>query len=184
MHDIRVAKRYAQALFDTALKYDVIAPVEDDLGGIVSLLQNNRQFRAMLISPEVSREEKMSLIDRLFSDRVTAITLQALRLLLEKGREAEIEWVQREFVSLRREHQNAVYVVVTSSEALEEDQRRALIDRLAQVTGKRIESEFRIDPHLIGGVRVAYENYVLDGSLRGELRRLRERFLHDVLKQS
>lgn len=184
MHDVRVAKRYAHALFDTALKYDVIAPVEDDLANIVGLLSGSPQFRARITSPEVSRDDKMQLIDRLFSDRVTAVTLQALRLLLEKGREEEIEWVYREFVRLRREHTNVLAVTVTTAEALEEDQRRKLISRLQQLTGMTIEPEFKIEPHLIGGIRVAYENYILDGSLRGGLRKLREKFLHDVLIQS
>lgn len=184
MHDIRVAKRYAQALFQTALKYNIISSVEDDLGGIVSLLINNRKFRTLIMSPEVSREEKLKFIDRLFSDRITATTMSALRLLLEKNREMEIEWVQREFVRLRRKHENVLFATITSSEALEPDQRQKLVAKFEQLTGMRLEPEYRIDPHLLGGVRIAYDNYVLDGSLRGELRRLRERLLHDVLKQS
>lgn len=184
MHDIRVAKRYALALFNTALKYNIISSVEDDLGGIVSLLIGNRKFRSLIMSPEVNRDEKLKMIDRLFSDRVTAITMQALRLLLEKNREAEIEWVQREFVRLRRKHENVLFATITSSEALDADQQKKLVARFEELTGMRLEPEFRIEPHLIGGVRISYENYVLDGSLRGELRRLKERLLHDVLKQS
>lgn len=184
MHDIRVAKRYALALFNTALKFNIIASVEDDLGGIVALLVNNKKFRSMILSPEVSRDEKRRFIDKLFSDRITATTMSALRLLLEKNREGEIEWVQREFVRLRRKHTNVLFATITSSEALEPDQRKKLVAKFEEITGMTLEPEYRIDPHLIGGVRISYENYVLDGSLRGELRRLRERLLHDVLKQS
>ena len=184
MHDIRVAKRYAKALFDTALENRVVESVEDDLGGIVSLLINNRQFRAMLLSPEEGRDEKLGLVDRLFSDRITALTLQALRLMIEKNREDEIEWVQREYVRLRRDHENKLFVIITTAEKLDDDQRNRIVAKLEQLTGKRLEAEYRIEPHLIGGISVTYENYVLNGSLRGELQRLRERLLHDVLKQS
>lgn len=184
MHDVRVAKRYARALFETALENKVIESVEDDLGGIVSLIVNNKQFKKLLISPEVSRDEKLALVDRLFSDRITALTLQAIRLIIEKNREDEIEWVQREYVKLRREHENKLFVVVTTAEKLEEDQRSRLITKLEQITGKKLEAEYRIDPHLIGGISVSYENYVLNGSLRGGIQRLRERLLHDVLKQN
>lgn len=184
MHDVRVAKRYARALFETAQENRVIESVEDDLGGIVSLLVNNTQFRKMLLSPEVSRDEKLSLVEKLFSDRITALTLEALRLMIEKNRESEIEWVQREYVSLRRDFENKLFVVITTAEKLDDDQRQRLLARLESITGKRLEAEYRIDPHLIGGCSVAYENYVLNGSVRGELQRLRERLLHDVLKQS
>ena len=184
MHDVRVAKRYAKALFETAQENRVIESVEDDLGGIVSLLVNNAQFRSMLLSPEVSRDEKLKLVDKLFSDRITALTLEALRLMIEKNRENEVEWVQREYVSLRREFENKLFVIITTAEKLDDDQRQRLLSKLESITGKRLEAEYRIDPHLIGGISVAYENYVLNGSLRGELHRLRDRLLHDVLKQS
>jgi len=184
VHDIRVAKRYAKALFETAQENRVIESVEDDLGGIVSLLVNNTRFRALLLSPEVSRDEKLGLVDKLFSDRITALTLEALRLMIEKNRELEIEWVQREYVRLRRDFENKLFVIITTAEQLDDDQRQRLLAKLESITGKRLEAEYRIDPHLIGGISVSYENYVLNGSLRGELQRLRERLLHDVLKQS
>jgi F-type H+-transporting ATPase subunit delta len=183
-HDGRVAKRYANALFETAREAAVIDAVEEDLASIVALLRNNAEFRTMLLSPAVSRDRKLELVDKLFSDRVTALTMQALRLMLEKRREGEIQWVYAEFVRLRRENANILFVTVTSSEDLDPDLRARVLDKIASVTGKRIESEFKIDPKLIGGIRVAYENYVLDGSLKGELRRIREKLLHDVLKQS
>lgn len=190
MHDVRVAKRYAKALFETALEskdvrgQNLILAVEDDLGGIVALLINNRQFRSVLLSPEVSRDEKLSLVDRLFSDRITALTLEALRLVIEKNREDEIEWVQREYVRLRRDHENKLFVIITTAERLDTGQTQKLITKLETITGKKLEAEYRIDPHLIGGISVSYENYVLNGSLRGELQRLRERLLHDILIQS
>ena len=89
-----------------------------------------------------------------------------------------------EFVRLRREHQKVVSVVITTSEALEADQRTRIVTKLEQVTGRRVEPEYRIEPHLIGGISVAFDNNVLDNSLRGQLRRLRERLLIDDLKQS
>ena len=184
MHDNRVAKRYALALFQTAQKYDVIRPVEGDLIGIVSLLEHNVEFRRLLLSPSVSREEKLRIVEKLLSDRVTAITLHAVRLMLEKGREEEIEWVQRDYVRLRRDHENVLFASITTSEALDDELRKRVVDKLAQLTGKSIEPDFRIEPHLIGGIRVAYENYVLDGSLRGGLRRMKEHLLRDVLKQN
>jgi F-type H+-transporting ATPase subunit delta len=184
MADSKAGKRYAQALFNTALKYDVVKSVEEDLAGITSLLANDEQFRDFLISPYVGREEKLGIAERLFSDRVTALTMQVLRIMLEKRREEDIPSVREEFVRLRREHEGVVFAVVTSAEALEADQRQALETKLSSSSGRRVEAEYRIDPHLIGGVRVAFGNHVMDGTLKGTLRRLRERLTYDLLKQA
>jgi F-type H+-transporting ATPase subunit delta len=182
--DARVGRRYARALFGTALKYDVVKSVEDDLAGIVGLLHNDRQFRDFVMSPYRSREEKIAVAEKLFSDRVTALTMQLLRLVLEKRRELEIETIRAEFVRLRREHYRIVYATITSAEEMPAEQRERLVARVQALTGKTLEPEFRIDPHLMGGVRVAYDDYVLDGSVRGALNRLQERLKYDLLKQT
>lgn len=158
--------------------------VEEDLGAVASLVENDRGFRHFLLSPQASREEKAGVIERLFADRTTALTMQILRLLLEKGREAEIPVVQREYTRMRREHQGVIAATVTSAEALDPGQRDAIVRKMESLLGKRVEPTFAIDPHLIGGVKVQYENFVLDGSLRGSLDTLRDRLRRDLLKQS
>lgn len=184
MIDTKVARRYATALFTTAQKNDVVKSVEDDLSAITSLFESDAKFKDFILSPRVGRDEKIKIAEKLFSDRVTALTMQALRLMLVKRREHEIANVKNEYVALRREHGSVAYVVVTSAEKLEDDQRKALIAKLQEKLGKTIEADYRIDGRLIGGVRVAYGDYVLDGSVRGSLRRLGEKLRHDILKQS
>src|SRR5688572_3155671 len=133
--DQRVAKRYARALFTTAVKLDVVESVEADLAAIVNLLQRDDQFRDFLLSPRVGREEKVQITYKLFSDRVTAVTLQALRLVLDKRRETELEGIRDEFAILRRQHGNVLYAIVTTARELPDDQRKALEDRLRSNTG-------------------------------------------------
>ena len=183
MQDSRIVRRYAQAVFGAAAQYDVIAAVEDDLNGIVGLLEADSKFRHFLLAPYTSREEKAKVLDRLFSDRVTALTMQLLRVMLEKGREAEITGVRDEFVLLRRERERILYAVVTSAEPLDDDQRKRLIAKLSSVMNKKVDGEFHVEPNLVGGVKVAFESYVLDGTVRETLSKLRDRLRHDLLKQ-
>jgi F-type H+-transporting ATPase subunit delta len=182
-HDARIGKRYAQALFSTAQRYEVVQAVEDDLNTIVSLMEKDRGFRDFILAPYTSRDEKVKIMERIFSDRITALTMQVLRVMLEKRREAEIQSVRNEFVDLRRTATETIHVTITSAEALDEGQKRALVAKIEQTTGKRVEADFGTDPHLIGGIKVAYENFVLDGSLKGGLARLRDKLKHDILKQ-
>ena len=183
MADDRVARVYAQALFDTALKYDVVTSVESDLNSIVGLLENDEQFKDFIIAPYTGREEKIAIVDKLFSDRVTALTMQVLRVMLEKRREEELAGMRDEYVKLRRENQSVIFATVTSAEEMDESQKKALLAKLESTLGKKIEASFKLEPALIGGIRVAYGNYVLDGSIRGALSKLREKLRHDLLKQ-
>ena len=183
MADHRVCRRYAQALFTTAQKHDTIMSVEDDLNLIVGLLDSNEAFNSFVVAPYTGRDEKIATLERIFSDRITALTMQVLRVMLVKRREEELEGVRDEYVKLRREHAGVIFATVTSSEAMTETQKSALSKRLGVVLGKTIEAEFKVDPNLIGGVKVAYGNYILDGSIRGALSNLRDKLRHDTLKQ-
>lgn len=182
--DARVAKRYATALFNAAKARNVIGAVEEDLNGVANLASNDEKFRDMLRSPRISRDGKIRLLETLFQGKVHDITLQTLRLAMAKGREGELVSMRDEFVRLRRDHDRVLFALVTSADPLNDTERARIVERVASLTGKTIEPEFQVDPALIGGVRVAYDNFVLDGSVRGRLTRLKDRLRRDVLKQA
>jgi len=184
MADKRVAKRYAQALFNAAKAADVVTSVEADLNAVANQIAKDERFRDFLLAPYVARDDKTKILEKIFSDRVTALTMSALRLMLQKRREDDIEFVREEFVVLRREFEKKVHVMVTSTEMLTDTQKKQIEQKLEKLTGEDIEPDYEIDPLLIGGVRVTYGNYVLDGTVKGALRRLRDRMRIDVLKQS
>ncbi|MBX3117548.1 MAG: ATP synthase F1 subunit delta [Fimbriimonadaceae bacterium] len=182
--DVRVARRYAEALYSVAKQDNTIQAVEDDLNGVVGMMENDQRFRSLVLSPTFDRGQKLQVLEKAFSDRVTALTMQALRILVQKRREAELAALRDEFVRIRREQGKVMYTNVTSAEALTADQQKRLIDQLASQTGKTVEATFDVDKALIGGIRVSYDNYVLDGSVRGGLNRLRESLKRDLLKQA
>jgi len=184
MSDSKVARRYASALFTTAQKNDVVKSVEDDLSAISGLFDNDPKFKDFMLSPQVGRDEKIKIAEKLFSDRVTALTMQAIRLMLVKRRESEIVKVREEYVALRREFGSVAYVIITSAEALDPDQKDALVVKLEEKLGKKVEADFKIDARMIGGVKAQFGDYVLDGTVRGSLRRLGETLRHNLLKQN
>lgn len=181
--EIRVAKRYAKALFQTALAANTIESVESDLASLKQLLENDQELRTFFFSPNWSRENKLRIATEMFSDRVTAITMQVIRLMLAKSRESELPALYEQFVELRRTHQEIQAVTISSAIALDEAQKTRIVDRITEKSGKRIEASFEIDPSLIGGVSVRYGDYVMDGSVRGSLSRLTSKLKFDVLKQ-
>lgn len=182
--DTRVARRYAEALYSVAKESNVIQSVEDDLNGVVSLMETDGKFRMLIHSPTFDRDFKLQVLEKAFADRVTALTMQVLRILVQKRREGEVVALRDEYVRIRREHGNTFFAHIVSAEALTDDQKKRLIDRLAKQSGKSVEATFEVDKALIGGVRVSYENYVIDGSVRGGLNRLRESLKRDLLKQA
>ncbi len=184
MTDARVAKRYARALFSAALKENIAESVESDLNVISDVMRGSDKFRVFLTNPNHSRDEKLGVFVRVFSDRTTALTMSLLRLLLKKRRETLFEFVRLEYVRLRRENDRVVYAVVVSALEMSDDHKKRIVEKIASATNRTIEAEFEVDPKMIGGVKVTYDNYALDGTSRGQLNRMKSNILYDLLKQA
>ncbi|MBW7927246.1 MAG: ATP synthase F1 subunit delta [Fimbriimonadaceae bacterium] len=178
--DQRVAGRYAQALFNAAEKAGAIGQVENDLGEVLASIEGHPALHAFLMSPVSDRRKKSELLAQLFGASVSPLVLQALRLMVDKRREAEIRPMYAKYQELRREHDNVLHVKVSSKAHVPDDVRTRLTEKLGAQTGKRIEAEYELDPHMIGGIRVAYDNYVLDGTVRGRLARLRDKLKSEL----
>lgn len=184
MTDSRIAKRYARALFQASLKDGSMANVDSDLSAIADAFRNSDAIRTFFSKPSTSDAQKLSLLEKALGGKSSPLTLDFLKLLIKKRRDSELSLVRMEFAELRREHENVTRAVVTSAEELSDDQKKKIVDVVAKKIGRKVESEFHVDPSLLGGVKVAYDNFVLDGTVRGDLNRIRERMLYDLLKQA
>lgn len=184
MTESRVAKRYAKALFNIALKQDMLASVDDDLKALTYSLSNSESFRRFMSRPEVTPLQKKELLSKTLGDKITGLTSDFVKLLIDKRRDDQLLQIQLEFADLKLNHDNVVRAVIASSEELSDAQKKAIIEKMAAKVGRKLEAEFEVDPHLMGGIKVTYDNYVLDGSVRGHLNKLREKILYDLLKQA
>jgi F-type H+-transporting ATPase subunit delta len=179
MADLRAAKRYAMALFETAQKQSILQAVENDLDAVIQLLEETPAFRQMWNSPLIPSGRKRDLLAQLFADSIQNLTLSFLRLLVDKRREellipvrAEIHQMADSFSHLVRAE--AVFAVPPT--VAEQDELRASLE---QRTGEKVEMTVTVDPEILGGVVVRLRDTIIDGSVRGTLERLREQLLQE-----
>ncbi len=184
MTEGRVARRYASALYSAAKKSNAVEAVESDLISLVQTIRDSDHFRGFIINPEIVTEQKVALIERVFGERFSDLTYSFIRLILRKRREDSLGLVQQLFTELRRQNEGVAHIFVTSAQPLSQTHKSAVVEKLAQRTNRRIEAEFDVDPQLIGGVRVAYDDFIIDGTVRGNLARLRKKIVRDLLKQA
>ncbi len=177
MKDIRVAKRYAAALFGVARRDEILDAVADDLTLISRFLDEVPYLRAVLMQPLVSDTRKYTVVDEAFGDRVTASSLNFLKLLIRKRREDLIPECIREFRALLAEHRNTVEASASTAVPLSPEQTERLTQSLERLTGKTIRLTAHVDSQMMGGVIVRIGDLIIDGGIRSKLERLERQLL-------
>jgi F-type H+-transporting ATPase subunit delta len=102
--------------------------------------------------------------------------LGLLHVLVDKRREMVLDNIIDEFAKYRDEHEGRVHARVTTAKSLDDAERERLVAALGKTTGKTVELHEKIDPAVIGGIRVNLGDYVLDGTVRRRLNELRRSF--------
>jgi F-type H+-transporting ATPase subunit delta len=168
-----LAGRYAGALFQAADKKGDDQKVAADLGVARDLLLDGT---VALRHPRVSVADKKKLLHAKLDGKVGTTTLRFLELLIEKKRYELFAMIAAVYGRLAADKRGVAKAHVRTAAPLSADAQKTLAARLKIFAGKDIELEIKEDPELIGGVAVKIGDWVLDSSLRGQLRRLRESF--------
>jgi F-type H+-transporting ATPase subunit delta len=182
--DSRAAKRYARALFQASLKENLVAQVDEDMASLSAAIHASKALRGFLLDPTINTAEKIAFIDRSLGTQIHPLSLGLIKLAVSKGREGDLVAIQLELAELRRQHEQVVHAVIESAEELPQDQKDKVVAKVSQMTGRRVEAEYKTDSSLIGGVKVSYDNLVLDGTTKGHLSRMKDALLRDALKQA
>ena len=167
-----IARRYAQGIFQLAKEPDLDS-WRQELAQLEALLQDD-VLRAAFANPSVTTPRRMELAQRL-APELRQETQNLLRLLIEHRRTSEMPAIRREFERMADQAAGIVNVALTTavdlSDAEQQRYERVLADRL----GKKVRMDYRHDPGLVAGATIQIGDRLIDGSVRTQLDRLRQR---------
>lgn len=168
----RSARRYAQALFDIAVDRNAIDSWSTELSRLSDLTTDPLAAR-VLATPGGNLPSQRRAIDTIAGPLSPEVG-RVVDLLLERKRGLLLAPLAEAFAELVREHRGILRADVTTAVPLSDRERQLVGTRLQQHFGKTMELHLEVDPALLGGVVARVGDQVLDGSLRGGLRRLRQ----------
>lgn len=179
MQNVSVSRRYARALLEAAGP-DVDA-VASQLEALMALFGAHADIRAAVGSPTFTRVQRLAAVDVLA--RIAGLHLQLanlLRLLVDRNRFDQLPVLARCFADMVDARLGRVRGKVVSATQLSDAQRTALRGAVQAITGKDVLLEASVDAQLIGGVVAQVGSRTYDGSLRTQLRQLRQELSQPV----
>jgi F-type H+-transporting ATPase subunit delta len=172
-----VAKRYARALGDVvALPGSGIdaAKALAELRDVEQMVSGSPDLRNALLSPAVAPSRKRAVIARLTGPMgITKAVRNFLFVVIDHRRVHEFSSIVDAFEALLDERSGYVRADVSSARELTPPQRADLETQLSRLAGKQAKVRFTTDPALVAGVVARVGSTVYDGSVRGQLERLR-----------
>jgi len=170
----KIAKRYAQALFELACEQNVVDKIALDMQGIKACLEQSPDLRIFLRNPIFKKEERAVVIRSLFEKRANPLVLTFFLFLIEKARLNMLGEIVAAFDALYLNYKNIANVVVKTASAIEPKQMDALVKKLKERLAKDIQPRVIMDEGLIGGFKIHMDDVVYDCSFKTQLEKFQK----------
>ncbi|MBB5744693.1 F0F1 ATP synthase subunit delta [Brevundimonas variabilis] len=165
-----VGERYAQALFDLALETGKLDAVRADLKSLKAAWIESADLRRLATSPVIAADDQQKgLVAIADAAKFDTTTRNFLGLLGQNGRARDLGGVITGFEALYSKHTGVVAAEVVSAVPLTTAQTTHIRSALMQALGKAPEITARVDPAILGGLKVKVGSKLFDASLKSKL---------------
>ncbi|MFC0184727.1 ATP synthase F1 subcomplex delta subunit [Pseudarcicella hirudinis] len=168
-----VASRYAKSLLWLAKDQNIVETVFEDMTLFAKTCEENHDLVLALKSPIVKHYQKLSILSKIFKDKVNPATFAIFEIITQKNRERLLPDIAEEFDRQYLEWKLIQKAEVTTVTPLTEAQRAEIIKIVSENTGKKVDLSEKIDPSLIGGYILRVDDRQIDTSVKTKLNDLK-----------
>jgi len=170
------ARRYAKALFAVARESAAVEAVGKELASFLEILDAQPELQGVLQRPWIKPAERRAVAHEVAQRAGLGKLVQDfVSLVVARGRADHLREMAAAYQTLADEAAGRVRAEVRTAVALTPDEKQRLEARLGRSLGKQIVLTETVDRGLLGGFIAQVGSLVLDSSLDGQLRTLRER---------
>jgi F-type H+-transporting ATPase subunit delta len=177
----QTAKTYGDALYELARDEGLSEEILGELTMAAQLMNENPQYPELLSLPSVPKEERCQILDSSFKGRVHTYLLSFMKILVENGTIRQLPGCSDEFRRRYYEDNGIVAVTAITAVKLSDKLTEELKNKLTSVTGKKIVLTEKVDPTLLGGVRLEMDGKRYDGTVRSRLDEIEKVLSNTVL---
>lgn len=173
----RLSYRYAKSLLDLAVERDVIPAIFNDITALSNALVGSRELLLLMKSPIVNADKKNAVVNKLFSSHFNPITNGFLAIVIRKHRERYLPEIVTAFIDQYNNLNGVVKAKLTTAVPANEQIIQKVKDLVLKQTSKKaVELTSVVDPFVIGGFILEYEDKLFDASIQQKFQDLEMTF--------
>src|SRR5205814_1502073 len=172
-----VVNIYARAFADVVIdkRLDPTKTL-DEVEQIAALFRESKALREVWEAPSIPAEQKRAVLDAIVKRAgISKSVRNFLAVLIDHRRIKFLEPIVKQFEHELNQRLGFVEAEITSARELNEKERHTLETRMEKVTGKKLRAQYSRDESILGGAIVKVGSTIYDGSVVGQLEKIRER---------
>ena len=178
---IGIGSVYGEALYTLAREEGLSETILQQLKVLDSCFQDQPEFIRLLGAPNLPKAERCQILDDSFRGQVNPFVLNFLKILTEKGYIRHFSDCVKAYREFYNRDNGILPVTAVTAVPMTEKQTAALTEKLQQITGKRIALAAKLDPNVLGGIRLDYDGKRVDDTVAHRMDAVRNMLKNTVL---
>jgi len=166
------ARAFADVIFETRLD---AAKASAGLRRIAALFAESIELRRVWENPAVPADQKRKLLDAIVQrEGIDRPVRNLIAVLIDHRRLPFLPRIVEQFEKELNARLGFAEAQISSARELGDAEKRALESQIEKTTGKKVRAQYGLDPSLLGGAVVRIGSTIYDGSVKGQLERIKE----------
>ena len=167
------SKSYAVALYELAKENSELSDTEDGMNGLKKLLNDNSDFKEMISSPTVEKEEKQKVMFRIADQyNFSQVLKKFLSFITIKNRLFFLNQIINSFLNIISINKGELKAILVSSKQLSKQELENIQSELSKDFKSPIKVDYIYDPNLIAGLIIQVGSVMVDTSIKSKLKQL------------
>ena len=173
MTDSQSARRYARAIIETAANTQA---VREELTAIAAAFKANPALLESLSNPGIPAANKKAIVGAVFAGASQPLP-RLLDMLIDAARIGLLPEIAVRYRNEWNARNNVHAAKVVTAMALDDAGADGVKKAIERAVSGTVEMEARVDPSLVGGLKVEVDGHMFDGTVKARLKALRQQLL-------
>ena len=169
---LEIAQNYASALLSLAIDDDKVITYQEEVKELRKIINDNPDFLLLIESRFLGVNERMENAEKLLSNFSTDV-VNFIKIIIKHNRVNYLLDILDAFNSLCNENRDIVEGLIYSAFPLGEETLLKIKKKISEIENHEVDLIPKIDPSLIGGVKVVINSHVYDGSIKNQLEKMK-----------
>jgi len=169
----KVVMRYTRALYELAEEKGMLDAIETDFFNMKEILNKVPKVRSYCLRSHHDHIMEMKFVNKAFIPYVSDLTGRMLKAAVRNGRLAAFPYLPQAFKELQDKKAGITEIVIESTREVDENLLKTIETRMEKIIGGTIRICNAIVPKLLGGIRILWNNRMIDLSIAGRLRKMK-----------